>query len=758
MKITQNINQEWYFKKGDSLPVEVPSNGEEGWMKVELPHSWNNWDGQDGGNDYYRGKTVYSKEIKRPDVPEDYEIWLEFEGVNSIAEIYVDGVKETEHRGGYSTFRLELTEALKKGSALVNAVVDNKNHSDVYPQMADFTFYGGIYRNVNLISVPKTHFSLGYYGAPGIAFDSKIKEGGALVNLSAWVVNALAGDMVQFLIEDEEGNCVAEVFAPAGDEVKAQAFIPNAHLWQGVTDPYLYDVTVRILRHNECIDEREATLGIREFYVDPEKGFFLNGIPTPLRGVSRHQDMFGKGNALTAEDHWNDAEMIAELGANTVRLAHYQHSQDFYDACDAYGFVVWSEIPFISIMNKDPKAHENCREQMKELIFQNYNHPSICFWGISNEITIGGDLPGLQENLEDLDRLVKELDSTRLTTMAQVSMLPMESKHNLITDTVSYNHYFGWYGGGFSQNEEWFDKFHAMYPDRPFGISEYGCEGIVSWHSDEPKCRDYTEEYQALYHEHMARIIDERPYLWATHIWNMFDFGCDSRDEGGVKGRNNKGLVTLDRKIKKDSYFIYKAYWTKEPFVYITGRRYSDRPYDKMDVKVYSNQPAVTLYVDGKEFETLNGDKIFIFKNVPLDSEFTVITADAEGSIPDAVTFHKVAEPNQGYVMPVEDEEERDGAKNWFDDIDTSSEAPELTFNDGYFSIIDTIGEILENDTAAQIVLDAIAKATGMKAKKTMLGMMSGMKLEDMAGMLGGQNPDNSLFNRINAELQKVKK
>jgi len=750
MKYFNQINENWMFAKNEDGT---------GAAAVTLPHSWNNWDGQDGGGDYFRGKAVYMKEIIRPDVPEDYEIWLEFEGANSVAEVFVDGEKLAEHRGGYSTFRVELTDALKKRSASIKVIVDNANHSDVYPQMADFTFYGGIYRNVNLIAVPKTHFCLNYYGAPGLAFSSKLMDGGAMVSLQAWVTGAEVSDQIQFVIEDEEGNIAAESLIPADGDGKGACWLPNAHLWQGTADPYLYTVIARVLRHNECLDEVESFLGVREFRVDPNEGFFLNGVKTPLRGVSRHQDMLGKGNALTADDHWDDAEMIAELGANTVRLAHYQHNQEFYDACDALGLIVWAEIPFISVMSKDTKAHENCREQMKELVYQNYNHPSICFWGISNEITIGGDVPGLQENLEDLNRLVKELDSMRLTTMAQVSMLPMESRHNRITDVLSYNHYFGWYGGSYTQNEEWLDKFHGMYPDRALGISEYGCEGIVSWHSDEPKCRDYTEEYQAEYHEHMAKIISERDYLWATHIWNMFDFGCDARDEGGVKGRNNKGLVTLDRKIKKDAYYVYKAYWSDEPFVYITGRRYSDRPYEKMDVKVYSNQSQVTLYVDGKEFASETGDKVFVFHDVLLNDGVTRITAGAAGCPSDSVVFRKVGEPNPGYVMPPEDDEEGDGAKNWFADISIEEEAPELTFADGFYSIHDTVGEVLRNERAGQLVVDAINRYSSMKVKKSMLGIMGGMILEESINMAGVKKEDSDrLMKLLNAELQKIEK
>lgn len=760
MRFYESLNEDWKFAKTDQVPEKMPCHGQDkDWEWVDLPHTWNNWDGQDGGGDYYKGKGVYLKTIERPDVPADYKIYLEFEGVNSVAEVYLNNEKVCEHKGGYSAFRVDATEALKEGKAYLAVVADNKNRTDVYPQMADFTFYGGIYRNVTMICVSPTHFCLDYLGSAGVAFDTKLQGEDALVNLSAWLTDAKESDMVQFEIMDEDESVVAEAFAPAAWETKATACIEKAHLWQGVKDPYLYTVTARIVRHNEVLDQVEASLGVREFYVDPEKGFFLNGIPTPLRGVSRHQDRLGQGNALTEEDHLEDAYLIAELGANTVRLAHYQHNQAFYDACDALGLVVWAEIPFISVMSKDPKGHDNCRQQMKELIYQNYNHPCICFWGISNEITIGGDRPGLQENLEDLNKLVKELDSTRLTTMAQVSALPKESRHNQITDVLSYNHYFGWYGGDYTQNEKWLDEFHQMYPDRPLGISEYGCEGIISWHTDDPKCKDYTEEYQAEYHEHMAKIIDERPYLWATHIWNMFDFGCDARDEGGVKGRNNKGLVTLDRKVKKDAYYIYKAYWSEEPFVHITGRRYALRPYDHMTVKVYSNQKQVTLYVNGKSAGTQEGNKIFLFENIALDQDINVITAKAEGCPADTVTFTKVSQPYAGYVRPVDEEDEGAGVKNWFEGVDENGELPEMTFNEGYYSVRDFVSEILTNEEAAEILVSAINTYGTMKTKRSMLGILSGVPVEDLAEMYASDKEKRERLLRLaNAELQKVKK
>ncbi len=346
----------------------------------------------------------------------------------------------------------------------------------------------------------ETNFDLDYYGGPGITVSSKIHGNDATITLHGYTKNAQAIDRVEFEILDEKGAEVAYGVRPASEDASIELEIKDVDLWQGVEDPYLYDVCAKLIRGNEVLDEVYTRLGVREYYVDPEKGFFLNGKSMPLRGVSRHQDRLDLGNALTYEEHLEDALIIRDLGANTIRLAHYQHSQDFYDICDELGFVLWAEIPFISSMNPDPAAHENCRSQMKELVYQNYNHPAICFWGISNEITIAGDVPGLCDNLKDLNQLVHELDQTRLTTMAQVSSLPKNSEHNQITDVLSYNHYFGWYQGVLEDNEKWLDSFHAMHPSRPLGISEYGCEGITTYHNDDPKGGDYSEEYQALYH------------------------------------------------------------------------------------------------------------------------------------------------------------------------------------------------------------------------------------------------------------------
>ena len=632
---------------------------------VSLPHTWNALDGQDGGGDYYRGCCRYETTFDRPDGD---RVFVEIGAANSVAHVYVNGIPCAQHMGGYSRFRAEITGIISDKNNRLVIDVDNSDRGDIYPQKADFTFYGGLYRNVNIIGVPGSHFDLLHHGDDGVyAHSSPAGNGHFLLQLHARVAHAHPGLTVQFQLHDAYGQLVSEACTPAESNTAARMLVLNAHLWDGVTDPYLYTVTAQLLDNNDVIDEVTFTHGFRTFAVDPQQGFLLNGRPYPLRGVCRHQDRLGFGNALDPMFAYEDVDIIREVGANTVRLAHYQQAPEMYDACDAAGLIVWAEIPFITIMSPDPKAHDDCIRQMTELIWQNRNHPSIVCWGIANEITFGGEKPQLDTYLRELDALCRRLDPHRLTTIAQVTLLRKESPLNFITDLLSYNHYFGWYFGTLADNERWLDEFHAMYPDRPLGLSEYGCEGVISRHSAAPMVKDYSEEYQALYHEHMARIIDERPWLWATHLWNMFDFGCDARDEGGVKGRNNKGLVTFDRKTRKDAFYLYKAYWSDEPFVHLCGKRFAKRTGEVARVKVYSNLPEVTLLVNGKPIATKTGKRIFEFDGIPL-GKHTFITAMA-GDCADSMTLQKVDSPEQSYILP-KDASYTSIAANWFNPDD----------------------------------------------------------------------------------------
>lgn len=749
-----SLNKDWRFIRKD---VGLPETFPEDWEKVDLPHTWNAVDGHDGKGSYDRGNYWYAKEFCTPKQPlEGGRVFVEVLAAGQQATVYVNGEKAVYHEGGYSVFRTDITEYCKpEGENLLVIACSNEEKSSVYPQVADFTFYGGLYRGVNLISVSEAYFDLEYYGGPGLMVTPVPCDcGGAEFRLETWVRNADENFTVLYSIMDKEGREVAGAVRPAEDP-NVTVYVPDVKLWE-LDSPYLYTVTATLQRRNEAYDQVRVQAGVRSFSCDPDKGFIINGIETPLRGVSRHQDLLYKGNALTREDHYRDAKIIKELGANTIRLAHYQHSQDFYDACDELGFAVWAEIPFISVMNNDPEAHENCISQLKELVIQNYNHPSVMFWGISNEILIGGISEKLVENHKELNAICKELDPTRLTAIAHVTMTPLESPMHHITDIESYNHYFGWYGGKMEDNGPWLDHFHSVHPDICLGVSEYGCEGIITYHGPNPACKDYSEEYQALYHEHMAEILSERPWIWSSHVWNMFDFGCAARNEGGVAGRNNKGLVTMDRKTKKDSYYIYKAYWNPEPMVHICGRRYAQRAGDTTQIRVYSNLPSVALYINGEKAEEKVGRKVFVF-DVALKEGFNQVVA-VSGQVKDSITLEKVDKEPSIYVLP-EVNERAEGVVNWFKlagDLDLK--AP-MEFPEGKYSIRDTIEEISRSPEAMEIVSRGLKLATGMELKpgEGMYGMMKSVPVEQMLQMAGSLMPEG-FGESLNAQLIRIKK
>ena len=749
MRYIININENWKFiRKNVGLPTAYPND----WETVDLPHTWNAVDGNDGNGSYDRGNYWYAKTFETPKQPlAGGRVFVEFLGANSEATVYVNGNKVIYHEGGYSTFRADITEYCKEeGENLLVVECSNIANDYVYPQHADFTFYGGLYRDVNLICVPNEHFDLEYYGGPGIMVTPKLTEcGGATFEIESFVKNADENFTVQYNIFDEDGEEVGYAVRPA-DSTKTTIFVPDANLWD-FDDPYLYTVVAELQRRNETYDDIEVRVGVRSFSCDPQKGFIINGVETPLRGVSRHQDINYIGNALDEEDHYADALLIKELGANTIRLAHYQHSQDFYDACDEIGFAIWAEIPFISVMSKNPKAHQNCIEQMKELIIQNYNHPSIMFWGVSNEILIGGISEQLVENHKELNALAKELDPTRLTTIAHVSFTPVDGPMHYITDTESYNHYFGWYGGKMEDNGPWLDNFHEKHPTICLGVSEYGCEGIITYHGPEPKCKDYSEDYQALYHEHMAKVLDERPWIWSSHVWNMFDFGCAARNEGGVAGRNNKGLMTMDRKTKKDSYYIYKAYWNPEPMVHLCGKRYAQRAGEEREIKVYTNQDNVVLYLNGEKIaEGTPVDHICKF-NVALKDGLNIFLAVA-GDVKDTMTIEKVDVEPEIYTLPVTDDG-NEGAANWFTasgDVDLEDDSP-MEFPEGKLSIKSTIGQIYKNEAAWEF----FSKMTQGKIgpDMPMWGMMENFAVELLLGMAG--NLPEGAIKALNKQLNQ---
>lgn len=733
MRNIVSFNDSWKFIKNAADEVEAAKGEGE---SIALPHTWNAVDGQDGGNDYHRGTCWYVKKFAKPEKNETDKAYLEFCGAAMTAEIYLNGEKISRHEGGYSTFRVEITERLEEENTLVVSV-DNSNNTTVYPQTADFTFYGGLYRDVNLIIVPETHFELAYCGSQGIKVTPvvNLEEKKAVVTVEAWVCGD--ADMVTFEVNQEKINASLE----AG-RAKAEFVIENVHLWDGVDDPYLYTAKA-FMENGDIVSTR---FGCRKYYIDPQKGFFLNGHPYLLRGVSRHQDFKGVGNALTIEHHKKDMEIIKEIGATTLRLAHYQHAQEFYDLCDENGLIVWAEIPYITMHMKNGRA--NTLSQMEELVVQNYNHPSIICWGLSNEITAASAVDDdLLENHRLLNNLCHRLDSTRLTTMANVFMLETDSPILEIPDINSYNLYFGWYLGELEQNDEFFDEYHEKYPDRVIGFSEYGADANPQYQAAVPEKGDYTESYQAVYHEHILQMIEKRPWLWATHVWNLFDFAADGRDEGGKHGENQKGLVTIDRKTKKDAFYLYKAAWNKkEPFVHLCGKRYVDRTEDVTEVKVYSNQSKITLVVDGKEFETQTGKTIFKF-NVPISGEHK-ITAIADYCT-DSITVKKVEEENQDYIFI-----KHSPVTNWFDADELDPEC---------FSINDKLAEIKANPKAGAIIDEMMAKGASDRgdvadAVKDNPGLQRMMGRMTLISLLKQSGADDESIKQVNRILQGIKK
>ncbi|MFR2095099.1 glycoside hydrolase family 2 protein [Eubacterium sp.] len=734
MRNIKNINENWVFVKENEKST------------VNLPHTWNGIDGQDGGNDYYRGKCTYIKEIAKVDMPQGEEIYLQLDGVNSSAFVYFNSKLVCTHHGGYSAFRIKLENIKDNNEIKIEA--DNSPNDFVYPQQADFTFYGGIYRDVTLIGVEKNHFDLDYYGAPGIQITPIVNGDKADVNVKTYITG------------DGEVRVTVNGETKTGTEVDFT--VDSPHLWNGVADPYLYNAVAELIVDGKVVDRVESRFGIRSFKVDPQKGFILNGKPYPLRGVSRHQDRPGIGNALLPEHHREDIELICEMGANTIRLAHYQHARYFYDLCDEKGLVVWAEIPYIS--SHLEKGVENTKTQMTELIAQNYNHPCIVTWGLSNEITMSGASPAVVENHKMLNDLVHSMDKTRPTTEAVVTMCSMDNEYVHISDIVSYNHYFGWYGGNVNMYGPWFDKFHEKYPNKAIGISEYGCEAL-NWHATDIAQGDYTEEYQAYYHEELIKQIAVRPYLWATHVWNMFDFAADARAEGGENGMNHKGLVTFDRKYKKDSFYAYQAWLSDKPMLHICSKRYIDRVEDKVKIKVYSNQDEVELFANGESVGMQKkGEFPFFTFEVKNEGE-TVLTAKA-GNLTDESKIRKVDSFNEDYRM-----KEEGAVINWF----------EINTPVGYYSVNDTIGDIMGSfrGKLAMLKIGAMllkalkgdsqpsdepkkkkskgASVMGFKPSKEMLQLGYGFTVKRVISMLGGKFTKEQIL-KINAILNKVKK
>jgi beta-galactosidase len=760
-----NINQNWWFTKENQTSFEKHPFNDALVSEVDLPHTWNAIDGSNGYN-FYKGACWYQKEILLNEEDEDKRIYVEFEGSNSITDVYINGHHCGQHRGGYSTFRFDLTDHVKFDDAnLISVKVDNTVVDDVYPQMADFTFYGGIYRDVNLIKVHATHVDLEDYGSSGVyVVQEEVNHEAAKLKVRVKLANqddVKRNVRLWVNILDDQNKVVTYGVSEVSLDIhelyteEIDVVITHPTLWDGFNNPYLYQAQVQLTSFNDTIDEVIVPFGVRFFEVDPQKGFMLNGKHLPLNGVSRHQDRKDKGWAISYDDMIEDLNLIREVGATSIRLAHYQHNQFFYDLCDQSGFVLWAEIPFISVMSKHEHTGINAKSQMIELIRQNFNHPSIMFWGVQNEIQIGGDLDETRRLVQELNTLTKKEDPTRLTTQANVMFVPNDDPYNTYTDIIGYNKYYGWYNGKAEDFGPWIDQFHEENPHIALGISEYGAEGIIEYHNDNPKVKDYSEEYHALYHETVWSILKARPFLWSTYVWNMFDFGANIRNEGGVKGRNNKGLVTYDRKVKKDAFYLYKAHWSDEKFVHITSKRYVNREQDSLTIKVYSNVISPKLLVDGVTYEpTLVNDVIYVFEGIKFTGKLMHVVAQAHEdgvSYTDYAVFKHVKQVLQTYSAP---EESGGFAANWFanPELDEVTIEP-IEFKEGYCSSKMSLKALYANERAAVVIRKYLK---GME-DNPMIGMMMGMTLDTMADLASDKLTPTLLY-LINKELVEIKK
>ena len=736
-----NINKNWKFQKPEAETISV-----------DLPHTWNGLDGQNGGNNYFRGNCIYSREITA-DFEEGQKVYIELEGANSICKVYIDGNELGIHKGGYSTFRFEMTQFMKPGqSSNFDIHVDNAHYEDVYPLMADFTFMGGLYRDVNLLIVNPDHFSLEENGSQGIAVHQEnINREKAVLRIAPQLsVQNDSGIDLEVRLVDHRGSVVASNKGKSGD---LSLEIDSPRLWDGTKDPYMYTLEADLISNGRITDFRRIPVGLRSIGIDPSRGFILNGEVVPLNGVSRHQDRIDIGWAQGQKEMEEDIAIIREMGANSIRLAHYQHNQYFYDLCDREGIITWAEIPYISVTSGEDTTGSNAISQMTELVKQNINHPSIVMWGVQNEITIAGKEDNIEGIVTELASLAKSLDPSRLTAQAQVGHHPDDDTMNSLTDIIGYNKYYGWYYDTTKDMGIWLDKFHDENPEIPLGLTEYGCEAILDYHNDNPKMSDYSEEYQTKYHHEILQFFNARPWIWGTYVWNMFDFASDLRDEGGVNGMNNKGLVTHDRKTRKDSFYIYQSYWADKDVLHIASKRYEKRVKGKVTLSVITNQKEVELLINGKSMgKVVPEENVALFHNVKIKKGENIIIA-RNGNVSDTAFFTGVAKAESSYVCSAATTNPLGEVTNWFSEEDDGKEVPPLEFPEGFFSIKDKIANIIKNEKGEAVLRKHMADMF----EHSMFAMIKSFTIEKMASM----KPDllsASFLYKLNSELNEVAK
>ena len=647
------LNNDWNFRFSHQV-----QKGTE--VRVDLPHTWNAQDALSGKIDYKRGIGNYEKNLFIRPEWKGKRLFIRFEGVNNIADVFINRRHIGEHRGGYGAFIFEITgkvEYGKENSILVR--VNNGELLDIMPLVGDFNFYGGIYRDVHLLITDETCISPLDYASPGVrliqdSVSHRYAKVRAIVDLS----NGSSGNQeVELNVRLLDGQRVVKEGTKnvnlSGNEVMQQELtfeIDQPHLWNGRQDPFLYQAEVTLFRNGQMVDRVTQPLGLRFYRIDPDKGFFLNGKHLPLQGVCRHQDRSEVGNALRPQHHEEDVALMLEMGVNAVRLAHYPQATYFYDLMDKNGIIVWAEIPFVGPGGYNDKGfvdlpafRANGKEQLKELIRQHYNHPSICVWGLFNELTELGDNP--VEYIKELNVLAHQEDTTRPTTSASNQMGDL----NFITDAIAWNRYDGWYGGTPADLGKWLDRMHKDHPEICIAISEYGAGASIYHQQDSlvktvPTSWWHPENWQTYYHIENWKTISSRPYVWGSFVWNMFDFGAAHRTEGDRPGINDKGLVTFDRKVRKDAFYFYKANWNREePMLYLTGKRNTVRTQRLQTITAFTNLSGAELFVNGKSYGKAIPDSYAIleWKNVELEpgeNEIKVVSTNKK--LPLSDSFH----------------------------------------------------------------------------------------------------------------------
>lgn len=676
----------WRFHFGETAGDPArPAFDDARWQAVRLPHTWNALGeyriGRTAATRNLQGAGWYRLEIDRAALPARDRHYLQFDAAGTIADVWVNGRHAGRHAGAFSRFRFDITRLLEAGRNVITVRADNSQPAPgsstehVIPLLGDFFQHGGLYRPVALVSVDDAHIALDDHGGPGVyARAVSISADAAELEVLTRLANAGAAmdASARLRLLDAEGATVAETsvplrLGPGRGESTQRLRVPSPRLWDGRRDPHRYRLVATLEAGGQVLDRVEQRIGIREFRVDPDRGFFLNGRHLPLRGVSRHQDWLGRGWALSPADHARDMALIEEMGANSIRFAHYQHAPEWFELSDARGMVVWAELAFVNKVSfgdspASPALVENARTQLVEQIRQHYNNPSVATWGIGNEVDIDLAFGRLGPNadarplLRELHALAKDEDPHRPTVVAdccedtpgeKVAGLPVLAG---ISDLMGYNRYYGWYYGEVDDLGPHLDALHAKHPLVPVSVSEYGAGGALTQHTDDPRGgsinaggRPHPEEFQSWFHEQTWPRIESRDYLWGSWIWNMFDFSSTVRKEGDATDINDKGLVSFDRRVRKDAFFYFKAQWSEEPVLHVTGRRYVHRAYPVTDVRVYSNASRVSLSVNGRDIGSADCvDQVCVFPGVPLQPQHNrvVATASRDGiALTDAVEW-----------------------------------------------------------------------------------------------------------------------